>query len=235
MIKKGLKILLFLLVSYQVSSGQENKEKTEYITVVNDSALSHDKAFYYMQDLDSLLHVVNHEADSLAHLKQGQRTAPRNRAPLFGGLLHSPVVQILFWVILAGFVLFIFYKLFNFNIFSGSQKDSGATEILETNELKLPGYYNQEIAAAEKSGNYMLAIRYRFLETLALLNERGWITFLPEKTNAAYESEIRSEGLKKDFREIALIYDYVWYGENKITSEQYDSIKPIFAQTNSQT
>lgn len=226
MIKKGCNILLFLLLFYQVSYAQE--EQKEYYTVVSDSALKTDKAFYYMSSLDSLLRVINYEADSLSRVKRAEAKPVQSGSSFFASLFNSKFVQFVFWAILAIFAGFVFYKLFKLDIFSPSSKDNGSTEIMETHELRLPAYYDQEILQAEAATDFALAVRYRFLKTLAVLNEQGQINFLPEKTNSAYASEIRDDEMKHNFTRVYGIYEYVWYGENKLSTEQYESIKPLF-------
>lgn len=69
------------------------------------------------------------------------------------------------------------------------------------------------ISEALKNGNYRLAIRWSFLKSLQLLNQRKHIVWQPAKTNIDYQYELTQPALREDFRKLSYVFEYVWYGE----------------------
>ena len=61
-------------------------------------------------------------------------------------------------------------------------------------------------------GNYRLAVRLRFLETLKVLEERGIIQWTKSKTNRQYVAEAGSIKAVDDLQMLVLIYEQVWFG-----------------------
>lgn len=82
--------------------------------------------------------------------------------------------------------------------------------------------------AAEKNGNYRLAVRFRYKKLLEDLHERQLIRMHTEYTNWDYARQLANHPLNKRFRYLTLAYDYVWYGEFQPTAEQYEMIKENF-------
>lgn len=75
------------------------------------------------------------------------------------------------------------------------------------------------ISDALANRNYRLAIRWCFLRSLQLLNQKKHIAWQPSKTNIDYQHELSSESLRDGFHRLSYVFEYVWYGEMG-TSEQ---------------
>lgn len=86
--------------------------------------------------------------------------------------------------------------------------------------------------AALEDKNYRLAIRYHFLRTLKRLSQKDIIEWHFDKTNSDYQNEIQQQQLKLSFKEIAYLYDYIWYGEQPIDESKYDTAKARFTAIN---
>lgn len=86
------------------------------------------------------------------------------------------------------------------------------------------------IKNAEKTNDYRLAIRYYYLLVLKQLNLKNFIKYEDDKTNADYMKAIAAQKFSKDFAYTSYIYDYTWYGEFSLNSEQYQSAKDSFVQ-----
>ncbi|SFI55617.1 hypothetical protein [Halpernia frigidisoli] len=100
-----------------------------------------------------------------------------------------------------------------------------SSEIHENiHEINFPELINK--FEAEK--DFRSAIRYRFLSVLKMLSDKNKILWMPEKTNQDYVSELKDETSKKQFLELAYIFDYVWYGEFSITESDYSFYKEKF-------
>lgn len=91
-------------------------------------------------------------------------------------------------------------------------------------ELDLPyliGKYEQE-------ENYRYAIRYNFLLLLKHLTDHKIIRWDPEKTNGEYLAMMRGKPLYDDFKRLFYIFDHIWYGERKISKDEYFKFKKNF-------
>jgi hypothetical protein len=81
---------------------------------------------------------------------------------------------------------------------------------------------------AENSSDYRLAIRYYYLLVLKTLSIKNHIKFEDDKTNADYLNEISTQPFVKKFSYISYIYNYTWYGEFDVNTEQYHIAKIDF-------
>lgn len=88
--------------------------------------------------------------------------------------------------------------------------------------------FPQTILQLEKQQDYRSAIRYHFLFTLKKLTDKNLISWNPEKTNRDYLRELKNENQKEDFRKIAHVYDYIWYGEFDTQEKEYQYYKTYF-------
>lgn len=75
---------------------------------------------------------------------------------------------------------------------------------------------DQLIEQAIVAGNYPLAIRYYYLQTLQLLTQKGLIIWQDQKTNADYMREIPKGNIKDTFARVTLAYDSIWYGNFEV-------------------
>ena len=85
--------------------------------------------------------------------------------------------------------------------------------------------FPETIAKYERQRDYRSAVRYHFLWILKQLTDKKIIEWNPEKTNKDYIAEIQKADIKQGFKEIALIFDYVWYGEFKIDEPKYRELE----------
>ena len=85
--------------------------------------------------------------------------------------------------------------------------------------------FPETIAKYERQRDYRSAVRYHFLWILKQLTDKKIIEWNPEKTNKDYIAEIQKADIKQGFKEIALIFDYVWYGEFKIDELKYRELE----------
>lgn len=99
--------------------------------------------------------------------------------------------------------------------------DITAKNIENTNILSL-------INTAENNKDYRLAIRYYYLLVLKNLSLKNLIKIEDDKTNADYLEEISGQDFFKKFNYISYIYNYTWYGEFDVNTEQYNNAKANF-------
>lgn len=195
-----------------------------------DSVIKNDRGFRYMTTIDSALRYYNHKADSLINVQ----ATPENGSSWGNSLarfLGSSVVRTIAWAMLGVFILFVVYRLFDFTSGAGRKTVNGDAGVAEDMELKNGEWYRERIEYAETNRDFRSAVRYRFMDLLFSLNDKGLIHFVPEKTNSAYTDEIKRMDLRLNFRNLKNIYDYVWYGKAAVDDSKYERVKDLFMET----
>ncbi|MFN8456138.1 MAG: DUF4129 domain-containing protein, partial [Anaerolineae bacterium] len=72
------------------------------------------------------------------------------------------------------------------------------------------------------AGDYRTAVRYLYLSSLLLLEERGVLRYDRSKTNREYlRSVANSPGLATTLREVIDVFDRVWYGYQPLDEASY--------------
>lgn len=149
-------------------------------------------------------------------------------------ILGSGIVQLLFWMVVIVFVLFIIYRLFLadgvFQRRSTAAKNAAAE--VEEEEIGHDTDFDALIRAALQNGKYRLAVRYQYLRTLHTLAAKNFVELAPDKTNFQYVREITNPGHQNEFAALTLHYEYVWYGEFDIEKSIYQKIENNFTSFN---
>ncbi len=190
------------------------------------NALKSSTSFAYAKNLDSLL-----LAYQQAHSKEVNQ--PRSRS-LLERFFLSTLTKYFFWMLAVVFVAFVLYKLFfTEGFFQRSYAKTNVTRLEdESSELSTNADYAKLVALAVSKGNYRLAVRYLFLQTLQKLALKGLIQFASDKTNYEYVKELTGKSLKNDFAALTLNYEYVWYGEFEVDELIFNTIQHKFKQFN---
>ena len=156
---------------------------------------------------------------------------------IFGINLSPEALKLLeyfIYFLMGGLVIYLLVRVFineKFNsIFTKKPKTIFNIDLAEQHieSLDLDTLLN----AAIEDKNYRLAIRYHFLRTLKRLSQKDIIEWHFDKTNSDYQNEIQQQQLKLGFKEIAYLYDYIWYGEQPIDESKYDTAKARFTAIN---
>jgi len=87
--------------------------------------------------------------------------------------------------------------------------------------------FDKAIQKALKQNNYRLAIRFHYLNILKQLSLSGIIEHSIHKTNMEYMYELKEENIRSKFKEVAFIFDYIWYGETIIDKKDYLLLEPV--------
>jgi len=155
-------------------------------------------------------------------------------AGIFNDKVSGRTVKYGVLLILAAAAIFIAFKLIGADLAWFAKKPKsipvpytiGEENIHEIN-------FGDEIERAVSQGNYRLAVRLFYLSSLKTLTDKNLIHWQPEKTNHAYLQELKDEGKKQLFSELTRQFEYVWYGEFKLSKERFADIKTSFEQFNS--
>lgn len=201
------------------------------LTLEYDSvrALKNAKSFAYAKNLDSLL-----KAYQQSMLKEEKDTA-RDMSWL-EILLLSRATFYFFWILAISFIGFILYKLFFTRGFFQQNYARAKVNVIpgETEKLSATADYGKLAAQAAAEGNYRVAVRFLYLQSLQKLTGKGLVQFAVDKTNYQYVSELSGKPYKKAFAALTLNYEYVWYGEFQLDGTLFNTIHNQFKQFNSE-
>lgn len=180
--------------------------------------ISNDRGFYYKDYIDSLL-----KARQKIKKDVSDKEVKAKKDSFFQSFL-----ELIIWVFAVGILLFIVYKLFltNSSLFSRSRMNTSA-ETLKTAEEN-PDDPDAAIQKAVAAGNYRLAVRYLYLQTLRNLADKKFIERGTEKTNYQYVNEVRKHSFANEFASLTLTYEYIWYGEYPVDKNLFEQIHSSF-------
>ncbi len=140
-------------------------------------------------------------------------------------------INTLFIIILILAVVYLAYTLLNDGS-SGLFNSRSHKKLNKYGEITAENIENADIASlindAENQNDYRLAIRYYYLLVLKTLAVKNYIKFEDDKTNADYLNEIESQKFSKGFAYTSYLYNYIWYGEFPLNTEQYSTAKSNF-------
>lgn len=111
-------------------------------------------------------------------------------------------------------------------MFSGRKRSANAEE----DELLQKENLASMIQEAEAQNNFRVAVRYRYMKVLQDMDERKIISLNAQNTNWDYVNRMGSHPLKNKFLLLTRAYEYVWYGEFELNTEQYGYLKTEFQQ-----
>ena len=87
-----------------------------------------------------------------------------------------------------------------------------------------------ELQKAIDTGNYRLAVRLLYLDSLKKLSDAGLIDWQPAKTNAAYVAELHDGTVQVAFRRLTRQFEYIWYGDFGIDRHHFAQLHSAFQQ-----
>jgi len=81
--------------------------------------------------------------------------------------------------------------------------------------------FDELIANAISNNDYRKAVRLHFLKLLKELTDNNLITWQIDKTNNDYSIELSNSKYSKKFQELALMYEYIWYGDFQLDESNF--------------
>ena len=87
------------------------------------------------------------------------------------------------------------------------------------------------LQASLKAKDYQQSIRHNFLEILKKLSQLNYITWSKDKASIIYIFELQKNAphYVDSFKEVAQIFDFVWYSDRTFTDEEYAIAAPYFS------
>ncbi len=217
--------------------------KQDYRSIDYDSvrAINNDKGFYYKKYMDSLLRAIEarlknmeerRNRDSIRRSGQSGKGQLRRETYIDDGIFSGSGLGIIFWILAIALFGYIVFKLFlsNASFFSGNRKNIAASIKADAEENTSDP--DAMIRNAIRNGNYRIAVRYLYLQTLIRLSEKKFIRVNSNKTNYEYVTEVKNQKFANEFASLTLKYEYVWYGEYPVDEKLFEQIHGSFTQFN---
>lgn len=83
-------------------------------------------------------------------------------------------------------------------------------------------------------GNYRMATRLWYLQTLKNLSDRNIINYTKGSTNSQYLAQMTKSGFYKTFFQLTRGFEYTWYGNFQLSQPIYQQIEKDFIELNRQ-
>lgn len=94
--------------------------------------------------------------------------------------------------------------------------------------------FEQAIEQAVQNGNYRLAVRMLYLQTLKMLTDRNLINWQVNKTNITYLQELQGSAYQQPFNHLTWQFESNWYGDMPIDAGEFNQVRDQFNQFNRQ-
>jgi hypothetical protein len=149
-------------------------------------------------------------------------------------LLSSPGFRYFLWIFLGGVLLYAIMRIIadnNMRLFYRSPGKKGDPEQGEP-----PGLVEEDLDGQLQHflqiGDHRQAVRYLYLKSLRLLNDRGLIRYQNHKTltNREYLGQLGSDPRRGPFSDLTIAYEKVWYGEFPLTAGQFGRLHQYFEE-----
>jgi hypothetical protein len=118
------------------------------------------------------------------------------------------------------------------SIFGRNTKNGLAYSISDDDIHKIS--FDEAIQNAVDNGNYRLALRLLYLQSLKNLSDRGYINWAIDKTNRDYINEVATRPWFGLFKMLTHTFEYAWYGEMNVERDNFQRLQLQFQQFNNQ-
>ena len=132
---------------------------------------------------------------------------------IFQYVLISAVIVIIILLVLKNDIRAVFY----------GKSSSVAIDFKEFDEDIHKINFEELIADAISKNDYRKAVRLHFLKLLKELTDKNLITWQIDKTNNDYSMELSNSKFSSQFKELALMYEYIWYGDFQLDEHNFKS------------
>ncbi len=194
------------------------------ISIDSINALKRSKGYEYMAFYDSLLR---------ARQKEEEVQPRRVERSTGGGIFDLGFMHFLLWGLAIAAVLFVVFKLFMDGGSLFTRRNKTLMEAPPEEEVEIDtDNLDPLIKKAIDAGNYRLATRYLYMQSLKFLSNKNHIILSPQKTNQQYVNELRSGHLFQPFSRLTLQYDYIWFGEFAVNENQFKMVHNNFKEFN---
>lgn len=145
------------------------------------------------------------------------------------------LINTIFILLAAGVLIFFVYRLTGMNrtgLF-GRKGTAGIDYSTEEENIHTINF-EESLQKAIDDGNYRMAVRLLYLQSLKHLSDRELINWQINKTNIAYMQELAGSPYQQDFDKLTLQFENNWYGDLPITVTEFTGVRELFNRFNRQ-
>jgi hypothetical protein len=144
-----------------------------------------------------------------------------------GALITRNLVYLIIIIVIV-FALVMLSRTTLQRVFHGKPRSQG--EVAVTDEDIREMDLDKMIEDAERAGDLRLAIRLHYLLVLRKLVDRGILAWHPYHTDQDYMAQISDPVLRSRFAHVALVFQWVWYGNAGVAPARYDDLRRPFIE-----
>ena len=219
LIKRSLLIIFCLLCACTRHAGFDALA-AEPVTSAQWQKLTDDKALGYKNDRET----VKSPAES--------RDGSLLRKVLQSIYNFLVAARLLIWVLIIAAILYFIYRAYlsNGSFMFGKNKKIMAEAIPAQAEEEDIATTNWEglLQQAINNKDLRLAVRYRYMWLLQILQRRELIQYRSDKTNYEYYTELSETNFKQPFKQLSRQYEYAWYGHFALSTAAYAEYSDLF-------
>ena len=144
-------------------------------------------------------------------------------------------LKIVYWALAIGAVGFFIFKARRMNrmaLFEASAANNTGYSVEEENIHGIS--FETAIQQALQDGNYKLALRFMYLQSLKILADKNLIAWLPNKTNTDYLRELSTTNFQQPFRAVTNIFEHAWYGNLAVKATDFELMRDEFLKFQNQ-
>lgn len=181
--------------------------------------LTTDKAFDYKNEVEKQQQLPNDKPSKFWE----------NVARFFRHFSNRTFIFI-FYTLVAILVIYILYKLLlgNENVFFSKKRKTLAPTGNLLDEHMGTADWDALLKKAVAENDLQQAVRYSYMWLLQMLQDSQLITYRDDKTNYEYSRELEHTAYKQSFRQISRQYEYVIYGNFRISATTYNDYISLF-------
>lgn len=178
--------------------------------------------------LDSMRVALDYSADVVQKPPVEDENKDNSKG-FFEGL--NTVAKVFFILFIIGLLVLFIWAIAEQFSKPSNKKVNSSIDALTVDELEdrlLDVDLKSPLDMAIAAGNYNLAVRLLFLALLQKCQIAKVIEWRKDKTNGEYLAELRSKKQFDDFSRLTLVFERVWYGNAKLSQEEFSRIEILF-------
>lgn len=147
-----------------------------------------------------------------------------------GGRITIWSVLIIVAVVIMGYFVFTVTGMGSQAIFKRTDKEGLSYDVASDDIHSIS--FDEAIGEAVSNGNFRLALRLLYLQSLKKLSDKGYIDWEINKTNSDYINEVSNKPWQEIFKMLTRRFEYTWYGDMKVEREDFERLQLQFQQFN---
>lgn len=211
---------------------QSSSETTEesYETANSTEAVSPSDSIYVRKISDDSWSSITRDKDFIYTV---QKPKPPKKLPNLSWLIQLfHLLKYFLYALIGAVVIYIIYYILTNSEFGYFKKGKPAEEIPSGTYEDEYTYneWDKALQDAIAQGNYRLAVRILYLQSLQKLHLAQHIAYQQEKTNWDYVHQLQNTSLQPSFIQLTKYFDYIWYGHFSINEARFRELQEQFKQ-----